>query len=292
MTGSAPRARKFWIALAALMVMAGCALSPSDQRTQAAPQQEFDDCGGADWCPRMVTIPGGNFIMGAPVSEAGSHDLERPQHPVAIRRFAAGKYDVTRGQWAAFVSATRRPDPEVTGNTNCTWREPGFEQMDDEPVVCVSWDDAQDYVRWLSQRTGQIYRLLSEAEWEYAARAGTTSAFYTGESIATTQGNFGAVRNRTQKVGSYPANAYGLYDMAGNVWQWVEDCWNLSYDGAPATGYPAWSQSGCTQHVMRGGSWYFGAPALRSANRVSSDPTYRSVSVGFRVARMMDSRGR
>ena len=199
----------------------------------------------------------GSFTMGSPPDEPGHDGTEGPQRQVNVRQFAAGKFDGTRGQWAAFVSATNRSvaggcawagpsseklDPQVS------WRKLGFPQDDKHPVVCVTWQDAQDYVHWLSQRTGDKYRLLSEAEWEYAARGRTSTAYPWGPKSTHEHANYGADKccsglaagrdrwEQTSPVGAFPPNAFGLYDMHGNVLQWVQDCFAASYSGLPADG--------------------------------------------------------
>jgi formylglycine-generating enzyme required for sulfatase activity len=278
---------------------------PSPTASSAAPT-EFDDCRGADWCPRMVVIPSGSFLMGSPKNEPGRFDDEGPQRRVTVRSIAVGKFGVTRRQWSRFVAATGRP--VVTGCAwspadHPTWQNPGFAQDDDHPVVCISWRDAQDYVGWLSKRTGHQYRLLSEAEWEYAARAGTTTAYPWGARASHDRANYGAEQCcsplaagrdkwiHTSPVGSFPPNAFGLYDMIGNVSQWVQDCHADSYSGLPADG-SANESIGCKHRVGRGGLWNDYPEMLRSAARNFAPPddgttieTYRSVGFGMRVAR-------
>jgi formylglycine-generating enzyme required for sulfatase activity len=162
-------------------------------------------------------------------------------------------------------------------------------------VINVSWDDIQSYVQWLSGKTGKNYRLLSEAEWEYAARAGTTTPFHTGSRITTDQANFdgnytyngsskGQYRKRTVAVGSFSANRFGLHDMHGNVWEWVGDCWNGNYDGAP-TNSSVWNSGDCSRRVLRGGSWYFKPRNMRSAIRYRLTTGKRIDIIGFRIAR-------
>lgn len=199
--------------------------------------------------------------------------------------FAAGKYEVTFDEWDACV------------------REGGCKQMPDirgwgrgrRPVITVSWDDAKQYVAWLSRKTGKNYRLLTEAEWEYVARAGTTSAFSSGNSITPQQANYdasvsyagsptGTSEGKTVEVGRYTPNAFDLYDVHGNVWEWVEDCWNDGYAGAPTDG-SAWTSGNCARRVLRGGSRSDGPRYLRSAFRYGDNTSYRSLSVGLRVAR-------
>ncbi len=240
---------------------------------------------------KMVVVPAGSYQMGSPSSEAGRHDGEGPVHRVTIPRpFAVGAYEVTFAEWDACVDSGGcggyRPDDEGWGRGR-------------RPVINVSWEDAQRFVAWLRQRTGHEYRLLSEAEWEYVARAGTTTPFHTGSTIATSQANYdgnytygngrtGEYREKTVLVGSFNANTYGLYDVHGNVWEWVEDCWNVSYRGSPSDG-SAWERGDCGGRVLRGGSWSFRPRNLRSANRIRINPGDRDDGNGFRVARTLDS---
>ncbi len=238
---------------------------------------EFDDCGGVGWCPTMVVVPAGRFQMGSPVNEAGRNDDEGPQRIVAIAQFAASKFEVTFEQWNA---CTQRGGCAVNPN-------PRDEQWGrgSRPVINVSWTDAQAYVTWLSQETRQQYRLLTEAEWEYAARAGTTSAYSTGVAILATQANFGG--RRTQPVGAYAPNAFGLYDMHGNVWEWTQDCYAESYAGLPSNA-TAHESGRCLTRVGRGGSGTNAATLLRSALRRGLAPGGRSGNFGFRVARNVE----
>ena len=205
------------------------------------PGEVFRDCPS---CPEMVVVPAGAFRMGSPASEAGRSDDEGPRHRVTLRSFALGVTEVTFDEWDACVRGGgcggRRPDDEGWGRGA-------------RPVINVSWEDARAYVRWLSRETGKSYRLPSEAEWEYAARAGTATPFHTGATISTDQANY--ADRRTTLVGAFAPNAFGLYDVHGNVWEWVEDCWHDSYRGAPSDG-TAWTAGGdCSRRVLRGGSW-------------------------------------
>ena len=261
----------------------------------------------------MVVVPVGSFLMGSPESEAGRWDdgREGPVHPVTIgHRLAVGVNEVTRGEFARFVSATGRSmgDGCRTSESGVWkersgrhWKSPGFSQTDAHPVVCVSWNDAQAYMRWLSGRTGEEYRLLSEAEWEYVARAGTETARYWGASEsgqcryangadASTDFDWRTGCNdghaSTAPVGRYEANGYGLHDVLGNVWEWVEDCWNDSYAGAPRDG-SAWTSGVCSVRVLRGGSWYLPPKYLRSALRYGDTTGHRDDDLGFRVARAL-----
>ena len=238
----------------------------------------FHDCAT---CPEMMVVPSGSFIMGSPTDERNRDDDEGPQHQVSIQSFAVGKNEVTVGQFEKFVNKTKHPDNK--------WRNPGFNQSTNHPVVNVSWEDAKAYTEWLSTKTGQNYRLLSEAEWEYVARAGTTTVYHFGETISPRQANYYHANRGTVEVGSYPANAFGLYDVHGNVWEWVEDCWHDDHNDAPSDG-SAWT-SDCDRdpqyRVLRGGSWYSVPGNLRSANRVKIDARFRKFTYGFRIARTL-----
>ena len=231
----------------------------------------------------MVVVPDGSYMMGSP-SEHSRRDNELPQHRVTIREpFAVGVYEVTFEEWDACVSAG--------GCDGYTPEDSGWGRGR-RPVINVSWNDAQRFLAWLRKVTGEPYRLLSEAEWEYVARAGTTTPFYTGLTISTSQANYqpsgtGVFRQQPVEVGSFPPNSFGLYDVHGNVGEWVEDCWNDTYRGAPSDGR-AWTSGDCSARVVRGGSWNdFRLPALRSAYRRGSVTGGRHRSVGFRVARAL-----
>ena len=251
-------------------------------------------------CPELVVVPGAAFWMGMPdrpgprgIITIQGIDAER--HIVAVASFALSRYEVTRGQFTAFVAATGHDvEGGCVGTSMGTWLDKSW-QSNDHPVVCVSWDDAQAYVRWLSEETGRVYRLPTEAEWEYAARAGTGTQWFWGDQEADRCGfangggdldcNDGTTE--TAPVGSFGANAFGLHDMAGNVWEWVEDCWHGSYEGAPRDG-AAWVRGGdCGRRVVRGGSWLSVPGLLASGHRQGSDASYRSVNRGFRVARSL-----
>ena len=271
--------------------------------TQRPAVHEFDDCAGADWCPRMVQLPSGTFLMGSPMTESGRFDDEG-QKKVTVSPFAVGKYPVTRAQWAAFVKSTHRPTPAApcayAPSSHPSWSDPGFAQDGSHPVVCISWPDAQDYVRWLSGRTGHHYRLLTDEEWEYAARAGTTTAFPWGGKASHDYANYGldeccspatSGRDRwlyTSPVGSFPANDFGLYDMHGNVFEWVETCG----DAAEKLPIPKGAK-GCTYRYARGGAYGERPAIMRSAAKNFAPPpgdamtidTYRSAGFGLRVAR-------
>ena len=284
------------------------------------PGETFKDC---DDCPEMVVIPRGTFKMGSPPAERewfikqGAKqewaDYEIPRHSVNIsHEVAVGKFEVTRGQYGKFAADTGRgggdgcytwADGKWTKEASRNWRSPGFEQTDSHPVACVSWDDAKAYVDWLSKETGEPYRLLSEAEWEYVARAGTSSMRYWGHDWDNKDGcAFANVTNKednwtrafncsdghkyTAPIGKYRPNAFGLHDMLGNLWEWTEDCWNTSYTGSPADG-SAWTNGDCNYRVLRVGSWSSVPWSLRAAGRDRFGIGIRSFNYGFRVARTL-----
>jgi formylglycine-generating enzyme required for sulfatase activity len=248
-------------------------LKPEVERA-LKPLASFREC--AKNCPEMIVIPAGEFTMGDPWGAGAG-----PQHKVTITKpFAASKFDVTFADWDACVSVGGCPQVIDSGFGRGT-----------KPVINVTWDDAQQYVGWLSKMTGQPYRLLTEAEWEYAARAGTTTFYYWGNEIGRGKANCVGCGSQwdgkgTSPVGSFAANQFGLYDMAGNVSQWLQDCHNSSYTGAPTDG-SAWISGDCSHRVARGGSWVFGFMSLRSANRSWDAAGYRAHGTGFRVGRTL-----
>ncbi|MGE0256713.1 MAG: SUMF1/EgtB/PvdO family nonheme iron enzyme [Alphaproteobacteria bacterium] len=284
---------------------------PSAPGTDISPGTKFRDCSA---CPEMVWLPRGTFTMGSPADEAGRRSDENPQRTVRIGHdLAVAVNEVTRGEFAAFVEATGYSAGDRCGiltdgkwelTTGHGWRDPGYFQDDRHPVVCVDWYAANAYVSWLSRRTGRHYRLLSEAEWEYAARAGTATRYWWGASphVGCEMANVAdqsmkdsypkipwAVVCRdgyahTAPVGTYPANDFGLHDVAGNVVEWVEDCVTDSYVGAPSDG-SAWTAGECDSRGLRGGSWSDTPPYFRSAARGMFDAGSRYSAVGFRVAR-------
>ena len=219
--------------------------------------------------------------MGSPATEKGRYTNEGPQHKVTIARpFAVSKFDVTFADWDACVSVGGCPQVSDSGYGRGT-----------KPVINVSWDDAQQYVAWFSKMTGQPYRLLTEAEWEYAARAGTTTAYYWGDEIGKGNANCNGCgsqwdNRQTSPVGSFKPNAFGLYDMAGNVWQWVQDCYHDNYNGAPTDG-SAWTSGDCSRRVVRGGSWDDDPQDLRAASRDRGSSGGRDDVLGFRVGRTL-----
>lgn len=261
---------------------------------------------GAGQGPELVLIPSGRFQMGAhevehkAAMQAGSQpswlERETPQHWVGIERpFALARHPVSVGEWRAFVKATGW----VAGGAETDWDNPGFVQTDLHPVVGVSWNDAQLYLAWLSERTGRHYRLPSEAEWEYACRAGTRTAFNVGDTISTEQANYdglyvynggqrGVYRGGTSALGTFAPNPWGLYDMHGNVWEWVQDAVHDNYEGAPVDG-SAWEEgSDNSRRILRGGSWLYHPRYLRSALRNGFSTVFSNDIVGFRVARTLD----
>ena len=281
-------------------------------RKRTQPGATFQDCAT---CPELVVVPAGSFLMGSPSYEEGRDEDEGPVHQVTIgQAFAAGKYEVTVGEYGRFVNTagyegeggcrvwTGEKWEEEEGRS---WRDPGFQQTEREPVVCVSWQDAHAYAEWLSRQTDKTYRLLSEAEWEYVARAGTKTARYWGErEVGQCRYANGADQTAkrhnsgwtvaacddghywTAPVGTYQANGFGLYDLLGNVWEWVQDCWHESYTGAPSDGR-AWGTENCSSRVNRGGAWDYTPKHLRSANRGNPSPGLRSIGLGFRIARSL-----
>ncbi|MEO7733758.1 MAG: SUMF1/EgtB/PvdO family nonheme iron enzyme [Kofleriaceae bacterium] len=280
----------------------------------------------ADSGPHMVVIPAGSFVMGSPDDELGRYKTEGPRRRLTIARFAMAAHEITRAQYATFVAETRRPDPpgcktmgdgtrsEATWDPAASWRRPGFDQAANHPAVCLSWQDATDYAAWLARRTGRGYRLPSEAEWEYAARAGSTTTYFWGDrsDLGCAYANSGdtslvravprwpeaiadAIREGEQgaelvacddgagfttAVGSYRPNRFGLYDMLGNAWEWVADCARpaLPEDSRPYT------DATCAMHRARGGSWNDYPRDFRSARRSAATPDDRWNANGIRLA--------
>jgi formylglycine-generating enzyme required for sulfatase activity len=241
--------------------------------------------------PELVVVPAGSFTMGSLASEAGRNAGEGPRHRVTFAKpFAVGRFALTFDEWDACIAdgGTNRYKPSD--------RDWGRGR---QPVINVSWDDAKAYVAWLSKKTGKSYRLLSEAEWEYVTRTGTTAPFWWGDTISTSQANYdgnytytkgyeakGVYRQKAVPVDAFEPNPWGLYQVHGNVWEWTEDCWNDGYEGAPADG-SAWTSGDSIRHVVRGGSWGSNPDSLRSANRHRLPSDYRGSGLGFRVARTL-----
>ena len=259
-------------------------LRPYPRKVQAYIQEQLRDIRND-----MVTIEGDDFLMGCINEQQGCGADEKPVHQVLLRGFKISQYEVTFAQWDACYydgGCSHRPDDEGWGRGA-------------RPVMNVSWDDVQEFISWLRRKSGLNYRLPSEAEWEYAARAGEESPYSTGRCISTTQANFdgdygwdegcctktGLDRSQTMPVGSFDAKLFGLYDMHGNVYEWVQDCWHDTYNDAPIYG-KAWTTGGnCSRRVLRGGSWYGRPRLLRSAARNWGARSYRSNLYGFRLVR-------
>jgi formylglycine-generating enzyme required for sulfatase activity len=271
----------------------------------------FRDCAS---CPDMVVIPSGSFDMGSPDSEVGRGDDEGPLHPVHVAMFALGKTEITRGQFAEFVQKSKYSTGEKCSTLeggkveerSGDWRRLSYSQDERYPIGCVNWNDAKAYTEWLSRKTGKKYRLPTETEWEYSARGNTRTARYWGDNPddACTYANVADKTAREQihgasswaihdctdafsytaPVGSFKANAFGLNDILGNVWEWTEDSYHDTYSGAPTNG-SAWQGNG-EKHVLRGGSWNSAPRDVRAAVRNSYKPTLRFSFFGFRVARM------
>lgn len=269
------------------------------------PGDVFRDC--SDVCPEMVVLPPGTFVMGSP--PGGRQGTEGPAHPVSIDyHFAVSRFVVTVAQYAAFVDETRRSEYCLSADRtpyrdrkSKSFRNPGFDQTRDHPAVCISQADAQDYLVWLGRKTGHAYRLLSEAEWEYAARAGSQRAFWFLDDVnkrcdfvngadQSAQSRYPSIAGsactdgymHTAPVGAYVPNDFGLHEMVGNVWQLTADRWNRTYDGAPQTGEP-WTGGGSSFWVLRGGSWQTGQADLRLTARKpgGANPYF---DVGLRLA--------
>ena len=305
-----------------MLLWLACAV-PAPGAQPAAPHGEFRDCDG---CPEMVVVPAGSFVIGSPAGERDRASSEGPQRRVQVgAAFAVGKYEITRAQFAEFSRAVAaRPqadgclafDPsdadfrrDASGRD---WRRPGYPQTDDHPAVCIAWTEAKSYADWLSTKTGQRYRLLSESEWEYAARAGSGSSRPWGDDPAqscrhanladetfvreVSRGPRGswypgwhACRDgyaHTAPVGRYQPNRFGLHDMIGNAWEWVEDCWNDSHALASSDASPRLAGD-CASRVYRGGAWHSYPRFGRSAQRSGAAAGYRHALIGFRVARAL-----
>jgi formylglycine-generating enzyme required for sulfatase activity len=255
------------------------------------PFDRFKEC---EHCPEMVVVPAGRFIMGASESETGSTADERPQHTVNFTQpFGVGQFPVTMSEWDACVAAkgcSYRPSDQSWGRGT-------------QPVINILWDDAKEYVAWLSRTTGRTYRLLSESEREYVARAGTKTAYWWGEQFEPTQANSALgsrllssastsdlqqpiARARTVPVQSFAPNPWGLFQVHGNVYDWVEDCRHDNYDGAPSDG-SAWASGNCNGHVLRGGAYSRNIQTARSAARIWSGSSNRIIYMSVRVARTL-----
>jgi formylglycine-generating enzyme required for sulfatase activity len=274
--------------------------------------KSFIDCPA---CPKMVIVPAGHFEMGSSDTEAGRGKDEGPVHHVKVSKFALGKYEVTRGEFATFVKSTKYSTGEscatleegMVEERKGDWRVLHYNQGVRYPIGCINWNDAQAYAKWLSRKTGKMYRLPTEAEWEYAARAKTSTSRFWGDD-ANLACEFANTADKTAQeliegasswgiheckdgfdytspVGSFKANAFGLNDMLGNAWEWTADSYHEGYAGAPLDSQ-AWKGDG-EKRVLRGGSWNNGPRNVRSAVRNGSIPTRRYSFFGFRVARTL-----
>ncbi len=300
--------------LTALITTLGLMWIPSHAQAEDAGDADktFHDCTG---CPEMVVIPSGYFKMGSPASGDGRSDDVGPVHQVKVAAFAMGKTEVTRGQFAEFIKRTRYNTGDkcwtLVGRKfelrSGSWREPGYFQTDKHPVACINWNDANAYAEWLSRKTGKHYRLPTEAEWEYSARGQSSTARYWGDNPdkacrfanaadKTLQATILSptswlIHNCTDgyaytaPVGRFKANAFGLYDMLGNVWEWTEDSYHDSYKGAPNDG-SAW-QGDDEKRVIRGGSWYDAPSYVRADGRDKAPPASRYSNFGFRLVRTL-----
>lgn len=264
---------------------------PSTQPQERVAFDTFSDC---DTCPAMTVLSGGAFMMGSPVAERDRKTDEGPQREVQIQPFAVAKTEITFGQYAACQSeGACLHDPKADLRVDALW------MLSDRPVMNVSAADAEVYIAWLNSKTdGTPYRLLSEAEWEYAARAGTTTPFSTGDGISSEQANFNGQRSYDRKpaggpylrmptaVGSYAPNAFGLHDMHGNVAEWTADCYRSSYAGLPADGSAMSGEDKCSR-AIRGGDFNKVPSYVRSAKRDSESAARRDDAIGFRVAKTL-----
>ncbi len=266
-----------WLKERAFALMSVHTLTTVQERA-LKPKDSFRECIN---CPEMVVVPAGNFMMGTPES-LGAFDT-RPQHKITLAKpFAVSKFELTFAEWDA-----------CQAEGGCTHASDAFGRGQ-QPVIDVNWEGAKQYTGWLSRITGKTYRLLSEAEYEYAARAGTTTAYSWGDDIKLNGQVMANCKGcgskwdetRTAPVGSFAANGFGLYDMLGNVWEWTEDCYHDGYNGAPTDG-SAWVEGGCKFRMVRGGSWNSTPDGLRSAVRGADTTASRNVAKGFRVARTL-----
>jgi formylglycine-generating enzyme required for sulfatase activity len=264
--------------------------------------------------PEMVVVPAGKFVMGSPETEPERDEpkgaaAREDQFTVTIPYpFAVGRFTVTRGEFASFVRATGYQTPDevfILKDDNFepakgSWREPGFAQDDNHPVVCINWFDAKAYVAWLTEATGKPYRLLSEAEWEYVCRAGSITPFWWGTAVSPDNANYrasyvyagggraGEWKRRTLPVDSFAPNPWGLFQLHGNVWEQCEDLWNDALLEAPRDGLPS-ATGDPARRVLRGGSWYNYPWSLRSAHRHGCYTYGRVSAFGFRVARTLNT---
>jgi formylglycine-generating enzyme required for sulfatase activity len=309
-----------------ISVMSGQVAYGASSQSSPSGISIFRDCPD---CPEMVSIPAGSYSMGSSDSDTirdldavtGKYPVfskraagaafatEHPQHSVSVSAFALGRYSVTKREFSVFVREANyaadgkcttfiKEQDDFVDLAGSGWQNPGLAQTDDDPVVCVSWNDAQAYIKWLNGKISNkqsvekdqvLYRLPSEAEREFAARAGTSSAWWWGNAIGDGNANCSACGTawdytRTAPVGSLKPNQFGLYQMAGNIFEWTEDCWNPNYQNAPPDG-SAWNNGDCSRRVARGGSWFSAPFATRSSGRTAFTTKERANYLGFRLAR-------
>lgn len=307
-----PKLRTVALALALAAVAGPASVAAANDQSSTAPALPkewsvgdlFQDCAA---CPQMVIVPAGSFAMGSKREEL----YEAPRHQVTIASpLAVGVHEVTVAEFGRFVDATghatghscwSRENHEPESRIGRGWRNPGFPQEASHPVVCVNWHDAQRYATWLSELTGERYRLPSESEWEYVARAGMPRPWrHETHQCAYANGSDASANQlvpweaaqcddgyaHTAPVGSFPANAWGLHDALGNASEWTQDCWNESYAGAPTDGR-AWERGECARRVLRGGAYSFVQTKLRFAHRDATNSGNRGDIYGFRVVRTL-----
>jgi formylglycine-generating enzyme required for sulfatase activity len=250
----------------------------------------FTDC---DVCPSLIPVPQGTFSMGSPKNEDGRSPTEGPVSVTIPEPIAVGRYEVTRDQFAAFVNDSKDEVSQgclVNGqrSSNANWQRPGFEQGGNHPVVCIGWRDAKAYVGWLSKKTSKKYRLLSEAEWEYAARAGAQTPFWSGGPLGSSHANYNRSRDGTIPIGFTSSNQFGLHDVHGNAWEMVEDCWNPDLSFNPGDGRATQLRGDCSLRVIKGGGWDSKASQSRAGARSTIGSSGAANTVGFRVARVLE----
>ena len=311
MSRKGTKTRRIFLALSALATLISAVFAISLCQVSIAgaeADRHFQECSN---CPKMVAIPGGTFVMGSSPSEQGHFDNEGPEHRVTVGAFALSETEVTNQAFLTFLRATGYQPVPCEPLLQLTWHSRGHGVADTPgnadpplwPATCLSWDDAQAYIAWLNQQVHDLpsakgrrhgpYRLPTEAEWEYAARAGTTTSRWWGNALGKGYANCEGCGTSwgghlIAPVYSFGPNRFGLYDMLGNVWQWVSDCWHDSYVGAPKDG-SSWTEDGCSKRVLRGGSWanlpiYVRSAARLGANARGGDEDWSNYA-SIRVAR-------
>ncbi|WP_085726760.1 formylglycine-generating enzyme family protein [Pseudomonas sp. R37(2017)] len=285
---------KRWGAVTLLALLGSIVPSLAQANTAPLPGKVFKDC---RHCPEMVVLPAGTFTMGTPQDEVGREPDEGPMHEVTFDKpFAMSRYQITAGEWNQYMQETgiTLPDGDTRPGRACTNGKPSYPQGPRQPAVCMNFAEVSAYVAWLSLKTGQHYHIVSEAQREYAARAGSTGPFPfpfdpgTEYSIATHANTYGPTDgySYSSPVGSYPPNAFGMYDMHGNVYEWIADCYHPDYAGAPSDG-SAWTEPNCDTLRIRGNDWGEAPVFSRSGNRNDIDPQTRGDWIGFRVVRTL-----